>query len=48
MAAERQGWNTWNRYLKAGIVDNTIMFTDKIKPKKKKLKLAPKPNFDLN
>jgi hypothetical protein len=26
----------------------TIMFTDKIKPKKKKLKLAPKPNFDLN
>jgi len=26
----------------------TIMFTDKIKPKKKKLKSAPKPNFDLN
>tara|TARA_R110000751_G_scaffold61881_1_gene128186 strand:+ start:2053 stop:3714 length:1662 start_codon:yes stop_codon:yes gene_type:complete len=28
MAAERQGWNTWDRYLKAGIVDDTIMFTD--------------------
>ncbi|RZD54472.1 MAG: hypothetical protein CXT67_00215 [Methanobacteriota archaeon] len=28
MAAERQGWNTWNRYMKAGIVDDTIMFTD--------------------
>jgi hypothetical protein len=26
----------------------SIMFTDKIKPKKKKLKSAPKPNFDLN
>ena len=26
----------------------TILFTDKIKPKKKKLKSAPKPNFDLN
>jgi hypothetical protein len=26
----------------------TIMFTDKIKPKKKKLKSAPKPTFDLN
>lgn len=25
-----------------------IMFTDLIKPKKKKLKEAPKPNFDLN
>ena len=28
MAAERQGWNTWNRYKDAGIVDDTIMFTD--------------------
>ena len=28
MAAERQGWNTWDRYLEAGIVDETIMFTD--------------------
>lgn len=26
----------------------TIMFTDKIMPKKKKLKSAPKPDFDLN
>jgi len=25
-----------------------VMFTDLIKPKKKKLKVAPKPNFDLN
>jgi len=26
----------------------TVMFTDKIMPKKKKLKAAPKPTFDLN
>jgi hypothetical protein len=26
----------------------TILFTDKIQPKKKKLKSAPKPKFDLN
>tara|TARA_R110000751_G_scaffold35335_2_gene86870 strand:+ start:603 stop:2234 length:1632 start_codon:yes stop_codon:yes gene_type:complete len=28
MAAERQGWNTWNRYVEGGIVGETIMFTD--------------------
>ena len=45
-------WNINNGMSKTRItVDDemiTIMFTDKIKPKKKKLKSAPKPNFDLN
>jgi hypothetical protein len=27
MGGERQGWNTWERYLEAGLVDKTIHFT---------------------
>ncbi len=26
--AEREGWNTWNRYLEAGVVENTLLWTD--------------------
>ena len=26
--AERQGWQTWERYKKAGIVSDDITFTD--------------------
>jgi len=49
---ENLAWSIDNGMSKTRItVDDemiTIMFTDKIKPKKKKLKSAPKPNFDLN
>ena len=49
---EALAWSINNGMSKTRItVDDemiTIMFTDKIKPKKKKLKSAPKPNFDLN
>lgn len=27
MAGERQGWNVWDRYKVAGLVDDTVMFT---------------------
>ena len=28
MPGERQGWNDWNRYEQAGLVDDTVRFTD--------------------
>ena len=26
--AEREGWNTWNRYVNAGVVEETLLWTD--------------------
>lgn len=47
-----QPWSIFNGMTRTRITENeemiNVMFTDRIKPKKKKLKSAPKPSFDLN
>lgn len=49
---KEQPWSIFNGISRTRITKDeemiNVMFTDRIKPKKKKLKTAPKPNFDLN
>lgn len=49
---ENSSWSIHNGVSKTKITDKdemiNIMFVNKIKPKRKKLMKAPKPNFDLN
>lgn len=49
---KKEPWSFYNGITRTRVTENdemiNILFTDRIAPKKKKQKVAPKPDFDLN